>query len=70
MQGLRSCREFGKKNAKEQSKPETVLEIQIGKKALRGEPHEHCRHEIGPEGKRDDERQDGKQTVQVFVMGM
>lgn len=70
IQGFKFCSEFGKKNAKEQSGPETVLEIQAGKKALRGEPQEHCRHEIRPEGKKEDERQDGNQTVQVFVMGM
>jgi hypothetical protein len=37
------------------------------KKALRGKPHEHCKHEIRLKESKNDERQEGSQTLQVFL---
>ena len=40
--------------------------FKIRKKALRGEPHGHFKHEIRLKGSKNYERQDGNQTMQVF----
>lgn len=36
-------------------------------KALRGESHEHFKHEIRLKVEKGEERQDGNQTMQVFL---
>ena len=41
--------------------------MDLGHKALRGESHEHFRHETGLKVAKSDERQDGNQTMQVFL---
>jgi hypothetical protein len=44
--------------------------LDLRQKALRGESHEHFKHEIRLKVVKSDERQDGNQTMQVVVAVM
>lgn len=55
-------------NRKGAAVPERVQGFRIRRKALRGEPHEHFRHETGPGCPMSDERLEGSQTLGVFLV--
>lgn len=46
------------------------LQLQVGQKALKGEPHEHSKHEIRLGRLENVERYEGNQTLEVFVMSV
>jgi hypothetical protein len=60
--------DFQKLTAWKQKGSVRITALDPGQKALRGESHEHFRHETGSEVAKGDERHDGNQTMQVFVM--
>lgn len=43
--------------------------FKAGNKALRGEPHGRFKHEIRLKESKNEERQEGSQTLEVFVTG-
>jgi hypothetical protein len=55
-----------KLTAWKQKESARITALDLRQKALRGESHEHFRHEIRPEAAKGHERHDGNQTMQVF----